>query len=168
MVNIGIFDGTNFNYIINYLREVFKINIVNDFKLYNAFSTKNIANHYDIVLFISEVTDQNYNKAKHVISKARVLIINGDDKRMLNLIDELKLENVYILTYGFNSKSTITVSSIDELENTVMCMLQRDIVDIYDNVIAPKEINISKGNSTFNNYKLLGIVTLMMILGYIK
>lgn len=168
MVNIGIFDGTNFNYIINYLREVFKINIVNDFKLFNAFSTKNISNHYDILLFISKVTDQNYNKAKHVISKAKVLIINGDDKGIINLINEIKLENVYILTYGFNSKSAITVSSVDELENTVMCMLQRDIVNIYNNVVEPKEINISKGNSTFNNYKLLGIVTLMVILGYIK
>lgn len=168
MVNIGIFDGTNYNYIINYLREVHKINIVNDFKLYNAFSTKNITNYYDILLFVTNVTDQNYNKIKHVITKSKILIINGDDKRMLELINQSKLEDVYILTYGFNGKSTITISSLDELENTVMCTLQREITNIYNNIIEPKEINISKGNSNFNNYKLLGIVTLMILLGYIK
>lgn len=167
-MNIGIFDGTNYNYIINYLREVHKINIVNDFKLFNAFSTKNMARNYDILLFITNITDENYNKAKHVISKAKILIINGDDKRMLQLIKEANLEEVYVLNYGFNSKSTITVSSVDELENTVMCTLQRDIINIYNTTIEPKEFSVSKGNSTFNNYKLLGIVTLMILLGYIK
>ncbi len=87
---------------------------------------------------------------------------------MLELINQSKLEDVYILTYGFNGKSTITISSLDELENTVMCTLQREITNIYNNIIEPKEINISKGNSNFNNYKLLGIVTLMILLGYIK
>lgn len=168
MINIGIFDGTNFNYIINYLREIYKINIVNDFKLFNAFSTKNISNHYDIVLFLSNITDENYNKAKHVISKCRILIINGDDKRIIELIKEANLSNVYILTYGFSGKSAITISSVDELENTVMCTIQRDIVNIYNSTIEAKEFVVRKGNSTFNNYKLLGIVTLMILLGYIK
>lgn len=168
MINIGIFDGTNYNYIIHYLREVYKINIVNDFKLFNAFSVKNIANNYDILLFVNNVNNENYNKVKHVITKAKVLIVNNDDKKMMDIISQSNLEDVYILSYGFNSKATLTVSSVDELENTVMCNLQREITNIYNQIIEPKEFNISKGHSNFNNSKLLGIVTLMLLLGYIK
>ncbi len=64
LVNIGIFDGTNYNYIINYLREVHKINIVNDFKLYNAFFLYIITNYYYILLFVTNFTYQNYNNIK--------------------------------------------------------------------------------------------------------
>lgn len=168
MVNIGIFDSTNYNYIINYLREVHKINIVNDFKLYNAFSTKNITNHYDILLLVANVTNENYNKVKHVITKSNILIINGDDPKMVDIVNSANLEDVYVLSYGFNNKSTITISSVDELENTMMCVLQREFTNIYNEVIEIKEFKISKGKSNFSDYKLLGIVTLMILLGYIK
>ncbi len=168
MINIGIFDNTNYNYILKYLRDIFKINLVNDFKVYNAFSTKNITNEYDILVIMTDINKANREKIEHVISKSKILIINNDDKELLNILSNSKLDNPYIITYGFNLKSTMTISSIDELEQKVICLLQRDIKDIYGEVIEAREISVNKANTKFSNYKLLGIISLILVLGYIK
>lgn len=168
MISIGIFDNTNYNYILKYLREIFNINLVNDFKVYNAFSTKNISNYYDILIIMSDINKSNREKIEHVIKKSKILIINNDDQELLDILSKSNLDNPYLLTYGFNLKSTMTISSIDELEQKVICVLQRQINDIYGNKIEPKEISVNKANTKFNNYKLLGIISLIMILGYLK
>lgn len=168
MKTIGIFDNTNYNYLINFLRKVYNINLVNDFKIYNAFSMKNIVNEYDLLLILAEVNKINYDKIKHVITKSKILIINGEDEKLYQIIKDSNLNDIYILTYGFNPKATLTVSSVDNLENKVVCFLQRGVENIYGEIIEPKEIVVKKGNSNFNNKKLLGIVALMIKLGYFK
>lgn len=168
MKTIGIFDNTNYNYILNFLRKAYKINLVNDFKIYNAFSMKNIVNEYDILLILAEVNKMNIEKIKHVITKSKILIINGEDNKLYEIIKESNLNDVFVLTYGFNSKSTLTVSSIDNLENKVICFLQRGIKNINNELIEPKEIVVQKGTSNFSNEKLLGIIALMLKLGYLK
>jgi len=165
---IGIFDNTNYNFILNFLRKIYNINLVKDFKIYNAFSMKNIINEYDILLILADVNNINIEKIKHVITKSKILIINGEDEKLYKIIKESNLKDVYVLTYGFNSKSTLTVSSIDNLENKVVCFLQRSILNIDNELIEPKEIVVKKGNSNFSNKKLLGIIALMLKLGYLK
>ena len=61
----------------------------------------------------------------------------------------------------------MTISSIDELEQKVICVLQREINDIYGKTIEPREICVNKANTKFSNYKLLGIISLILVLGYI-
>lgn len=168
MKTIGIFDNTNYNFILNFLRKIYNINLVKDFKIYNAFSMKNIINEYDILLILADVNNINIEKIKHVITKSKILIINGEDEKLYKIIKESNLKDVYVLTYGFNSKSTLTVSSIDNLENKVVCFLQRSILNIDNELIEPKEIVVKKGNSNFSNKKLLGIIALMLKLGYLK
>ena len=168
MKTIGIFDNTNYNYILNFLRKSYNINLVNDFKIYNAFSMKNIIQEYDILLILADVNDFNADKIKHVIKKSKILIINSEDTKLFEIIKESDIKDVYILTYGFNSKSTLTVSSVDNLENKVVCFLQRSIKDINLSTVEQKEIVVNKNNSNFSNKKLLGIVALLLILGYIK
>lgn len=165
---IGIFDNTNYNYILNFLRKSYNINLVNDFKMYNAFSMKNIIQEYDILLILADVNNFNIDKIKHVIKKSKILIIDGEDTRLYETIKESNIEDVYILTYGFNSKSTLTISSVDNFENKVVCFLQRSIKDINLLTIEPKEIVVNKNASNFSNKKLLGIVALLLMLGYLK
>ncbi|MBE5821379.1 MAG: hypothetical protein E7311_02180 [Clostridiales bacterium] len=129
---------------------------------------KNIINEYDILLILADVNNINIEKIKHVITKSKILIINGEDEKLYKIIKESNLKDVYVLTYGFNSKSTLTVSSIDNLENKVVCFLQRSILNIDNELIEPKEIVVKKGNSNFSNKKLLGIIALMLKLGYLK
>ena len=167
MISIGIFDNTNYNYILKYLREILNINLVNDFKVFNAFSAKNISNYYDILVIMTDTNKTNREKIEHVIKKSKILIINNDDKELLGILSKAKLENPYIITYGFSLKSTMTISSIDELEQKVICVLQREINDIYGKTIEPREICVNKANTKFSNYKLLGIISLILVLGYI-
>ncbi len=165
-MNIGIFDNTNYNYILKFVRKNYNINLINDFKIYNAFSIKNIGRHYDVLIILSDVTEANREKIEHVISKSKILIINGDDLELYNILEKANINNSYILSYGFNTKSTITVSSIDKFEKKAICILQRSILDINNKLIEQREMCINKGESNFSDYKLLGIVSLLLILGY--
>ena len=81
---------------------------------------KNIINEYDILLILAQVNNSNLEKIKHVITKSKILIINGEDDKLYEIIKDSNLNDVFILTYGFNSKSTLTVSSIDNLENDIL------------------------------------------------
>ena len=55
-------------------------------------------------------------------------------------IDIVNNLNLKIITYGFNSKSTFTVSSVTE--NSVIICLQRTILNIYDKKIEPQEYQL--------------------------
>ena len=61
---------------------------------------------------------------KEILSKARCLILNGDIE--IDILKNINLEKqLKVITYGFNSKSTITISSVSD-EKIIVC-LQRDI-----------------------------------------
>lgn len=72
-----------------------------------------------------------------IAQKANYFIINTDIKENLPILENLNLK---VITYGYNQKSTITASSIEE--NKMMVCLQRSIKNVYQEEIEPQEAEI--------------------------
>ena len=134
----------------------------------NGENIENIKNiKLDVVLIISEDMEFLKNEAIHnQIVNCKYLIINNDIPSNLELAYAL---NNIILTYGFNLKSTITTSSIDEFSGNIIVCTQRNIETINDFTIEPQEINISTNNmndiTTNDAYSIMAVVTCMLIFG---
>ena len=61
---------------------------------------------------------------KEIISNTKYLIINGDIE--IDILKHIKIEKpIKLITFGFNSKSTITISSVSD-ENIIV-YIQKDI-----------------------------------------
>jgi len=92
---------------------------VNDKSIENI---KNIKFETILVMDLEEVKDKEEYISK-LFENAKYLVINADMESSLETINNMKLN---IITFGFNSKSTITASSVEE--NLLIC-LQRNIID---------------------------------------
>ena len=106
-----------------------------------------------------------FNKAidnkniKNILLNAEYLILNSDINVKIDLIENLDLK---VITYGFNSKSTVTASSVTE-EEMLICV-QRNIINIKGKKIEPQEINIEK-DIMLDNYDNMYIMCLATIYG---
>ena len=74
---------------------------------------------------------------KKIIENTPYLIINSDLEKNLELLENVKAT---VITYGFNSKATITASSVEEDE--ILLCIQREIEDKNGNIVEPQEIKI--------------------------
>lgn len=107
---------------------------------------KNIKFEEIIILKDIQLEEEQYKYMKEIISKVQYLIINGDIE--INLLKEIKIEKpIKVITFGFNSKSTITISSVRE-EKILIC-IQRNIEKVNGEIIEEqeKEIIISESNN---------------------
>ena len=120
------------------------------------------------VVFINEKNIENIkvlNKGidnkniKNILLNAEYLILNSDINVKIDLIENLDLK---VITYGFNSKSTVTASSVTE-EEMLICV-QRNIINIKGKKIEPQEINIEK-DIMLDNYDNMYIMCLATIYG---
>ena len=125
-----------------------KISVYNcDIIEINKQSINNLKNiQFDEIIFLKDIIlqDSEYKFMKNIISKAQYLIINVDIG--MDIFNKIKIEKpIKLITFGFNSKATITISSIKE-EKIIVC-LQRDIQRFDNKIIETqeKEIKINKG-----------------------
>ena len=115
---------------------------------------KNIT--FEEIIFLEDIslnTDE-YKYMNEMISKAKYIIFNSDiEMKILKQIQK----PIKFITFGFNSKSTITISSIKE-EKVIVC-IQRDIEKINGKIleIQEKEI-ISKNAKKIYNYLVVFII----------
>lgn len=100
------------------------INIIENFK--------NI--RFDIILIADLKNYNRNNNFKKIVSNAYISVINTDIKDNLNVLDNL---NGMVITYGFNPKATVTVSSVSD-DNMSIC-IQRVIGDMRGKKIEPIE-----------------------------
>lgn len=84
---------------------------------------KRIESKQDIVRFMAQ--------------NSKYFVLNCDIKENLSLLENLDL---MLITYGYNSKATITASSIEE--GKVMICLQRNITNAYQENIEPQELKV--------------------------
>lgn len=129
---------------------------------------KNIDNIKNVkfeTILILEHNDKLFQKEdilKQILENTNYLIINSDMKTNLEMLDNL---NVNVITYGFNSKATITASSVTE-ENILLCV-QRNIQTVKGETMESQEIKIGLDKpdvmDTPNN--IMGIATLLLIYG---
>lgn len=121
---------------------------------------KNIDNlqaiKFEIILLDIEIKSKK-REIREKLLNSNFLVLNND-----RVIDKSILENIKIpvITYGFNSKSTFTISSIEE--NSLIICLQRIIFNKNNNIIEPQEYKVKNSENT-ENYAIIGTEILKII-----
>lgn len=108
-------------------------------------NVKNISFEEIIVLEDIKLESEEYKYMNEIMSKTKYLILNGDIK--IGFLNEINIEKpIKVITFGFNSKATISISSVNE-EKIIVC-LQRDIEKMNGKTIESqeKEIKLSREN----------------------
>lgn len=80
---------------------------------------------------------KNKEMLKKILENASYVVINSDIENNLSLLEDI---NATVITYGFNSKATITASSVGEEE--IMLCLQRTLRTKSKKEIEPQEIKM--------------------------
>lgn len=110
-------------------------------------SIKNIKNiKFEEIIFMENIIfeEEEYYYMKELISKSKYLIFNADIE--IQILDKIEVQKpIKLITFGFNSKATITISSITE-EKIIVC-LQRDIEGHNKKIIECQEKQIENINN---------------------
>ena len=118
----------------------------------NIDNIKNV--HFDTV-FINKEFDK-MDRLNKLLENTKNVIVNMDtniDNKELNIV------NSNLITYGFNSKSSITISSVTD--DDVLICLQRNIYNNYGE-IEVQEIKI-ENNPNYSIYDLIIVLTLFLL-----
>lgn len=118
----------------------------------NIDNIKNV--HFDTVIINREF--EKNDKLNNLLNNTKNIVINMDANYNWN---ELNISNVNIITYGFNSKSTITISSVTT--DDVLICIQRNINSNYG-IIELQEIKI-ENNEKYSIYDLIAVVILYLL-----
>ena len=139
------------------LNKVINKHMINDneviyIKEQNLENIKNIK--LETVVINSKIS--NLNVMKKIIDNSKYLIINLDYNEKIKEY----IENKKTITFGYNSKSDITVSSITE--NQSFLFLQRSITSIFGKTIGIQEIkvNFSYGISFYDVMIIIALTIL--------
>lgn len=115
-------------------------------------SVENIKNiKFDEIIILKNInlSEKEYKYMKEIISKVKYLIFNGDIE--ISILKNIEINKpIKLITFGFNSKSTITISSIKE-EKIIVC-IQRDIEKVNGEILESqeKEIIIKTDKKIYN------------------
>lgn len=136
MFFIGIITNQkNERYVKNELNQE-NILFINDKTISNM---KNIK--FDAIVIDSKIN--NRNNLRKILSNTKYVILNSDIEIDLEVIKGL---DITIITYGFNSKSTFTVSSLTE--NNIIICLQRIIFKPNGKKVEPGEYRLKLDENT--------------------
>ncbi len=93
-----------------------------------------------------------------------VSIVNADDGGLLSLLQGHKQ---HVVTYGFNTKASITTSSVGDslLEDSFICCLQRTISARNGAVIEPQEYKLELENGGFDTHSVLAAASFAIVNG---
>ena len=124
----------------------------------NDKSINNIKNiKFDTILILDDKYNiENESILQKLILNSKYIIIQSEIQDKLNSIDN---EELNLITFGFNHKSTVTASST-ELENIMIC-IQRNIKNANGSMIEPQEILVKTKKCDINI--IMGISILSLI-----
>lgn len=120
-------------------------------------SMQNLTNIKFQTILIGKEISKNKEEIKQIAKKADYLIFNTDIIENLNLLDDLKVQ---LITYGFNSKATITTSSMEE--NKAMVCLQRVVENVQGKKIEPQERKMHLPEEN-NSYAVMELMSLQLL-----
>lgn len=113
----------------------------------NIDNIKNIK--FETILLDNKITKKK-NEIRKIVSSCKYLILNNDIEIDNSIIEDLDLT---IITYGFNGKSTFTISSIEN--NVLIICLQRIIFIKNNKQIEPQEYK-TKNDASADKYAIIG------------
>lgn len=159
---IGIFAKENDNNFIK--NEINKNSETNKFEIINinSKSLENLKNiKFDIFVIKENISEliNNSNYIKNIINNSNYIILNTD----LNN-EALITRKERIITYGFNTNSDISVSSIKD-ENIMICV-QNKIKSMNEKIIEEQEVIIKVKRHNINKlYNIMVVFTVLSIYG---
>jgi len=121
----------------------------------NMKNMKNVT--FDTVIIDKEI--ENIEKIEPFIKKSEYIVFNTDRK---NAIPKMENKDASLITYGFNSKSTVTASSI--MEEEILICLQRNIKCKNGETIEPQEFWVETNQSN-DVYEIMVETCIDMIYG---
>lgn len=158
---IGVICKTkNESYIKEILANKLKGNTTIVFTKENIENLRNITFETILILSNNEEVLSKRVIVKDIIKKAKYLVINSDEEISLNSLENIDLN---VITFGFNSKSTITVSSVRD-EGILLC-IQRNMLLASGDKIEPQEISIRKVEQKIPTNIMMGIATSLLLYG---
>lgn len=155
MIFIGIVTDTKSE---NYIRKIQNNNDV--FSKYHIIFIKeksidNIKNIKFETIIINREFNDEYSLNK-LIAKSKYIIVNEDIDMAISLLNDVSSN---IITYGFNSKSTITMSSITD--DSIQICVQRNILS-KQNEIEQQEISLNK-EAESEVYDIMLLISMLLI-----
>lgn len=120
-------------------------------------SIKNIRNvKLDEIIFLQDVKFEQYEYMSEIISHVQYLILNKDIE--IDILKKIEIQKpIKLITFGFNSKSTITISSVND--EKIMVCLQRDIEKPNGEILESQEKQIiGQNNKNIYNNLVLFII----------
>ncbi len=121
---------------------------------------ENIKNvKFDIIIIFDQIEDDDI--LKKVLDSSKYLIINTDFKENMKLLD--MAEDQYVITFGFNSRATITIISNENDE--IILDLQREIENLEKKKIESQEIKLEKN---FNKNRIYEEISMKILTFLVK
>lgn len=94
-----------------------------------------------------------------IIQKAKYIIINADEEITIEGLESIKAN---IISYGFNTKSIVTASSVDD--DSMLICLQKEITSRIGNKIEEQEILIPIGQECKANANtIMGVIAILLV-----
>lgn len=130
--------------------------------------------NFDVMIYANKADDFiSIDKEKYksimstvfsLLDEKGIAIVNIDDSELVQFIKGMKH---YLVTFGFNSKASITTSSTGDVidEDNLLCCLQRTISAKNGLVIEPQEYMIRVKTNENNVYNVLAAATFAIING---
>ncbi len=115
-------------------------------------SIKNIKNiKFEQIIFLENINldEDQYSYMKEIMSNAKFVVINGDIK--IDILQKINIDKpIKLITLGFNSKSTITISSVTD--EKIIVYIQKEIEKNKDEILERQEKEIiCKGDKKIYN-----------------
>ena len=121
---------------------------------------ENIKNvKFDIIIIFDKIEDDNI--LKKVLDSSKYLIINTDFKENVKLLN--MAEDQYVITFGFNSRATITIISNENDE--IILDLQRKIENLEKKKIESQEIKLE---NNFNKNRIYEEISMKILTFLVK
>lgn len=121
---------------------------------------------FDIIIHTSfDNLEFNSNKLKELVASSKYLIINSDDEKWTYLLND-NITTI-IITYGFNNKATINLSSFDKDDaiEANIC-IQREIQTIDKKIVEPFELPVKiNSREKINIYSILSVIACGIVMG---
>jgi len=130
--------------------------------------------HFDVVIYTDkseEITETDKHEYSEIMARAfsliadkGVAIVNVDDIDLISLLQGMKHRFV---TYGFNTKASITTSSIGDtlFKDSFICCLQRPISTCSGKLIEPQEYKLKLEAEEFDSHNVLAAASFAIING---
>ncbi len=158
-MNIGVIEKNEFFDIGVLIKKTFENKFDNQLL---KFVTLSDTDSIDILIFNSKVTDDISKSYFAKLHENSIIIVNIDDYDLINIVSK---ENFNIIPFGYNPKSTITLSSFVSGDiNTATICIQRDLDTISGTTISEHEFLVN--SKDFTEFEMLLIVSVLIVLDF--